>query len=228
MKYIIIGLGNFGGSLGSKLTSMGHEVIGVDKDMHKIEMYKDRITHSVCLEASSLPALSTLPIDEANEIIVAIGEDLGESIMITALLKQLKVKYITSRAITQIHRTVLEAIGVHNIILPEQDAAEQYAVRMTLPGTFNSLALTDDYSVYEIIAPEQFVGASLAEIDLQKNFDVQLIAVKKVFRKLTVMGSNTEDSKLIDISNQEYVVEKKDHLVILGHHHSIEKLLRIP
>lgn len=37
MKFIIIGLGNFGFALAEKLTQQGHEVIGVDKNIDKIE-----------------------------------------------------------------------------------------------------------------------------------------------------------------------------------------------
>ncbi len=37
MKFIIIGLGNFGFALAVKLAQLGHEVIGVDKQMDKIE-----------------------------------------------------------------------------------------------------------------------------------------------------------------------------------------------
>ena len=43
MKYIIVGLGNFGSSLATKLTSQGHEVIGIDIDMDKVERYKESI-----------------------------------------------------------------------------------------------------------------------------------------------------------------------------------------
>lgn len=33
MKYIIIGLGNYGGVLAEELSVLGHEVIGVDTNM---------------------------------------------------------------------------------------------------------------------------------------------------------------------------------------------------
>ena len=45
MKYIIIGLGNFGSSLAQKLTALNNEVIGVDIRMDRIESIKDKITH---------------------------------------------------------------------------------------------------------------------------------------------------------------------------------------
>mgnify|MGYP006189647447 CR=1 FL=1 len=49
MKYIIIGLGNFGAALGIRLTALGHEVIGVDNDMKKIDAVKDKMLRSAIL-----------------------------------------------------------------------------------------------------------------------------------------------------------------------------------
>lgn len=47
MKYIIVGMGNFGGFLAARLTELGHEVIGVDSSEVKIEQIKDKITHAI-------------------------------------------------------------------------------------------------------------------------------------------------------------------------------------
>ncbi len=60
MKYIIVGMGNFGAYLSIRLTEMGHEVIGVDSQMGKIDLIKDKITHSVNLNATDLSAVNTL------------------------------------------------------------------------------------------------------------------------------------------------------------------------
>jgi len=43
MKYLIIGLGNFGASLAEKLTMNGNEVIGVDNSMSKVDALKEKI-----------------------------------------------------------------------------------------------------------------------------------------------------------------------------------------
>ncbi len=50
MKCIIIGLGNFGIALAQRLTAMGYEVIGVDKDMDKVNGYKNSIKNTICLD----------------------------------------------------------------------------------------------------------------------------------------------------------------------------------
>ena len=41
MKYIIIGLGNYGGVLAVELSAIGHEVIGVDTNESRVEALKD-------------------------------------------------------------------------------------------------------------------------------------------------------------------------------------------
>ena len=38
MKYIIIGLGNYGGVLAEELSVLGHEVIGVDANEHRVDV----------------------------------------------------------------------------------------------------------------------------------------------------------------------------------------------
>ena len=66
MKCIIIGLGNFGMALAQRLTAMGYEVIGVDKDIDKVNAQK--AGHAGTLDPS---ASGVLPI--------ALGEALRQT-----------------------------------------------------------------------------------------------------------------------------------------------------
>ena len=81
MKYIVIGLGYFGSKLASNLTSMGHEVIGIDKHSERLDELKDSITTVMKLDSTSINALKSLPLNDADAVIVAIGEDVGSSIL---------------------------------------------------------------------------------------------------------------------------------------------------
>lgn len=51
MKYIIIGLGNYGGVLAEELSVLGHEVIGVDTNEHRVDVLKDKIATSFIIDA---------------------------------------------------------------------------------------------------------------------------------------------------------------------------------
>ena len=79
MKCIIIGLGNFGMALAQRLTAMGYEVIGVDKNMDKVNAYKDSIKNTICLDLNNEQAVRNLPLKEADLNIVTLGKDAGRS-----------------------------------------------------------------------------------------------------------------------------------------------------
>lgn len=98
MKFTIIGLGNFGLALAEKLTHLGHEVIGVDKNIQKIEDNKDKITHAICLDCSYQAAVNSLPLKNTDVVIVAIGEDVGANLLTTALMKKMDIPRLISRS----------------------------------------------------------------------------------------------------------------------------------
>lgn len=61
MKYIIVGLGNFGASLAQKLTVQGNEVIGIDNSAAKVDAYKEKISHTICMDSTDEFTVSGFP-----------------------------------------------------------------------------------------------------------------------------------------------------------------------
>lgn len=127
MKFIIIGLGNFGGSLAEKLTQQGNEVIGVDSRDEKVVALKDKLSHTICMNATDQSAITHLPLKNTDVVMVCIGEDEGANIMVTAHFKNLGVKRLISRSINPLHENVLQALGVNEIVRPEEETAERWA-----------------------------------------------------------------------------------------------------
>lgn len=123
MKYLIVGLGTFGASLGAKLTAQGNEVIGIDKNMNRVDSFKEKFSHTIRMDATDEYTVSGLPLKDTDVIIIAIGEDQGANIMATALFKNLGVKRLISRSINPLHQKVLKAIGVDEIVHPEEETA---------------------------------------------------------------------------------------------------------
>ena len=106
MKCIIIGLGNFGMALAQRLTAMG---------------YEDSIKNTICLNLNNEQAARNLPLKDADLNIVSLGKDAGASILTVAILKQNGAKRIIVRAISTLHKTVLEAMGITEIIQLEKN-----------------------------------------------------------------------------------------------------------
>lgn len=225
MKYIIIGMGNFGGFLATRLTELGHEVIGVDASEVKIEQVKDKITHSIIMDATDTETVKTLPYKDADAVIIAIGENVGASIMVTAIFKQLNVKRLISRSINDVHETVIKAIGVNEIVHPEEDSAERMAKRLQMKNVLDSLDLSDDYNVIEVKSPNRYVGMKLIETNLRKDFQVSVITIIREVERTNMFGNKSTIRKVAGVVSGETRIEQGDILVLFGLAKDIERIL---
>ncbi|WP_372950673.1 potassium channel family protein [Mariniphaga sp.] len=225
MKFIIIGLGNFGSSLAEKLTNMHHEVIGVDNQMEKVEAIKDKISLAVCLNSKDPESLNTLPLKNSDAVLVCIGEDEGASLITTAHLKRLKVHRLISRSVSTIHETILEAMGITEIVRPEEESAMRWAQRLTSSSFLDSFELTNDYSVVEMIIPEKFIGKTIGQIGFNKNYHVIVLTTMKQVKEQNSIGASKMVKKLYGTANAETLLKEDDVLVIYGHKKNIQRLL---
>lgn len=178
MKYIVIGLGRFGSKLASVLTEKGHEVIGIDHHAGRLDELKDVITTVMTLDSTNKNAISSLPLDDIDAVIVAIGEDIGASILTLTILKSLNVKRIIGRAISQIHFDILKQIGISEVVLPLEESARHVASMLQFENTLRLTAINDEYSIAEVRIPSEYSGHCLDTIDISGRFNLNLIAVK--------------------------------------------------
>lgn len=225
MKFIIIGLGNFGASLAIKLTEMGHEVIGVDKRTEKIEAVKDRLTFTIALDSTNLAAIKNLPVEESDVVIVAIGEDEGASILTTALIKQHNPKRLISRAITVLHHSVLEAMGVDEIVHPEEEAAYRLAKRLELHQIIDSFEISEKYSIYEINLPEDLVGKTVAETEFRQRYQMNIITIIRKKKRKNILGVTREVKDAIGVVTPDTILQEGDLLVVFAKKEDLDRFL---
>ena len=118
-KIIVIGLGNFGGNLAIALTKDGHEVFGVDKLASKVDAIHHKVQHAVGLDMTDELSIQYLPLEDADIVVIAIGENVGDSVTSTALIKKNFSGRIIVRSLNPIHTTILEAMEIGEIVDPE-------------------------------------------------------------------------------------------------------------
>lgn len=225
MKYIIIGLGNFGASLAEKLTAMGNEVIGVDNNMSKVEALKEKITHAINLDATDYTAVSNLPLKDTDIVIVGIGEDKGANIMATALMKQLHVRRLISRAVSPLQEMVLEAMGVDEIIHPEEETAERWSKKLNLEGVVDSFEITGEYSIVETEIPKEYDGRTLEDIGLKRNYNLIVLTTIKITSEKNQIGSKKKISNVQGVASARTKLYYGDIMVLYGNNKDIKKLL---
>lgn len=223
MKYIIVGLGNFGASLGEKLTSQGNEVIGIDNRMNKVDLFKEKISHTIFMDATDEYTVTGLPLKETDVVIIAIGEDQGANVMATALFKNFQVKRLISRAIDPLHEKVLVAIGVDEIVHPEEETAERWAKKLCLTNVVDSFELSDDFSIIEINIPEKYIGKTIREIQLRRNYNILALTTIKKTEIKSVVGKTRNEDKVQGVASPDTVLDENDILVIYGSNKDLRK-----
>ena len=226
MKFIIIGLGNFGGSLAQKLTEQGNEVIGIDTSMTKVDAYKEKISHTICMDATDEFTVSGLPLKDTDIVLVAIGEDQGSNLMTTALLKNFEVKRLISRAINPLHEKVLRAIGVDEIVHPEEETAERWAKKLCLNNVVDSFELNDDYSIIEAKVPVDYVGKTIREVSFKREFNLLVLTIIKKVEVKSVLGKTKTETQIQGVAGADNKLEPDDILVLYGSNKDLQKFLK--
>ena len=215
MKIVVIGLGNYGSAISKKLAEYGHEVIGVDNDNQKVEALKEKITYAITLDCSDETLLSSLPVQEADLVLVTIGEDIGSSLLITALLKKMNVKNIVSRATSPIHHIILEAVGVKKILNPEAESAERFATKVNFKNVVDILNLSENYIVMETMVPQKYIGRKISEIDFRKKFKINIITIKQGVLHPEHYDS-VHEGEIVGVISSDYEFQKNDLLILFG------------
>lgn len=225
MKYIIVGLGTFGASLAEKLTSLGNEVIGIDNKMEKVDALKEKITHTICMDATDEMTVSGLPIKDTDIVIISIGENSGVNIMVTALFKNLKAKRIISRSVDNLHEQVLTAIGIEEIVHPEEETAERWAKKLSMEGVVDSFEVSSDYSIIEIDIPLHYIGKTVEEVGFRKNHNLSLLTTIKNTKVNSLLGASKTVKKVQGVALPDLVLEKDVILVLYGTNENLKKFI---
>lgn len=220
MNIVAIGLGNFGASLAKILTSLGHDVLGVDQDLARVEYFKDSVANTICLDATDPHALRLLPIKEADVFVVCIGDDFGISVKIAALLKKFGVARVICRESSSIHLTVLNAIGIKETINPEYEFAKIMAHKLPLSGIQNMFSITDSFKIIDMIMPLFLIGKKNSVTNFRKETHLKIIALKRNHRLIYASAQATEIDDKIEIEFKE-----NDTLVMAGEIRDIKRFL---
>lgn len=225
MKYIVVGLGNYGGVLSKRLTELGHDVIGADQNKSRVDAMADELSATICIDSTDKDALATLPIDKADAVIVAIGENFAASIQTVALLKQLGTKSIIARGLNNLHIAVLQTLGVERVLFPEKEAAENLAQSLSLVEYRNSYKIDDNHYIFQINVPKSLVGVSVKESGMIEA-NLEVIAIKAPQTVKNILGQNHSKLAVVGTPNLQSTFAADDVVVIYGDIHDFDKYIK--
>lgn len=212
-QFAIIGLGNFGKYLATRLYEKGHEVLAIDKRPLPVQDIKDNVTKAVVGDATDRRTLEALDLIQVDVAVVSIGSVLSDSILATLNLIDIGVKSVMAKAISEEHGRILEKIGATEIFFPEKDLAVTTAERLHNPNMIDYLPFLEGFSIIELSPPEPFIGKRLWELDLINRYGVQVVAVKEII-----------PDRLNLVPTGKFVVKNSDILILMGPNDALEKL----
>jgi trk system potassium uptake protein TrkA len=220
--FAVIGLGRFGSSVARTLGEKGQQVIAIDKNEELVHDIMENVTKAVCLDAIDEKAVKSVGIQDVDVAICGIGTNVEASVIVTLLLKDLGIPVIVCKAVNESHKKALEKIGATRVILPERDMGARLANSLISMSdkVVEHIDLSADSSIIELIAPEEFIGKSLRELDMRTQYGVNVIAIK---RKEEAAGEGKEE-KINVVPQANDVVNKGDVLVVFGSNEDIESL----
>jgi len=213
MKFCVIGLGRFGKQVVKTLHENEAEVLAIDAQEQNIMAIKNYTAQAICVEIEDEATLEALGIDEMDVIVIGIGENFAQSMLIAAILKKRSTKYrVIARATGRVQKEIFKLIGVDQVICPEEETAIELADTLSYPFT-NLARLDDNFSVGLIATPAKFIGKTIAETQLYDKYGISCFAVK--------------NNDVYQSVNRDYVIVENDLLAVSGKNKKIESLLRL-
>ena len=210
-EFAVIGLGRFGANLALTLESQGYSVLGIDQSKDLVQRYADDVTQTVALDATDEDALRAVDIAAFDTVIVAIGSNFESNLMTLVALKQLGVRRVICKALSEKQREILQRVGADKVVQPEKDAGVQLARELTSPNAVAHIPLGHTHSISEIVAPHCLINQALRQSNLRGEYDVTVLVVKRG-EAMTLMPS------------AEFVVQPNDVLVVIGPNVGIRKV----
>jgi len=212
-KFVIIGLGNFGFYLAKSLFEEGREVVGLDREKERVQRLKEFCSYAVVGDATDKSVLESIGIEKGIAVIVSLGNNISASVLVTLYLKDLNVENIYVKIISEDHGRALERIGATEVIFPERDLAKKLAKTLLSPNLIDYIPLTEEYNIFEIAPPKEFIGKTLGEIRLRRKYNINILAVRGVVpEKITMNPDGT------------FMIKDSDILLGLGKPDDIEKI----
>ena len=211
---LLIGLGRFGRSIAEKLNEMNHQVMAVDRDEARVNDVLPLVTEAQIGDATNEAFLRSLGVDNYDVCFVAIGEDFQSSLETTSLLKELGAKKVVSRASRGVHRKFLLRNGADDVVYPEKQLAAWTAVRYTTDLVRDYIALDEEYAIYDLAVPDEWIGKTVGALDIRKKYSLNLLAARSEGRPSTVVNSET-------------VLQADQTILVLGRWKDVQKCFKL-
>ncbi len=216
LGFAVVGIGRFGSAVCRELIRNGADVLAVDSSERAIEELRqlEPSIEARVVDCTDEEAMRESGVLEMGTVVVGISEPIEASITTTLLAKDSEgsqVREVIARATSNLHEKMLKRVGADRVVFPSRMQGERLGLELVRPNLMERLELDDQTCIDEIKVPDEFVGRSLRDLNLRKNYLVNVLAAGPT-KGLTV---NPPAS---------YILEQDHVLVIMGLANDLKKL----
>ena len=209
----MIGVGRFGSSVIEELICSGADVLAIDNSQKAVDALRqiDPSIEARVVDCTDEEALRAAGVLDMNTVVVAMREPIEASVTATLIAKDApgsKVKQVIARATSDLHMKMLQRVGADRVVFPSKMQGHRLGMELVRPNLLDRLRLDDMNSIEEIRVPESFVGQSLRDLNLRKNYNISVLAVGPD-NNLTV---NPPASHVLETGQMIVVMGSSEHL----------------
>ncbi|NLD17407.1 MAG: TrkA family potassium uptake protein [Tissierellia bacterium] len=208
---VVFGAGRFGSALAKELFIEDIEVMVIDNDEEKIQEISPYVTTAIIADVLDEGAIKELGLSNFDVAVVAIGSNLEASIVAAVEAKEYDIPMIYAKAGTDMQSRILKKVGVDQVIYPEIELGERLARSISGKSIIEYIHFSEEYSIVEINAPQNWSGKSLKELDVRNKFNINIIAIRK--KNKTVVSPSASEK-----------IEKGDSLIVIGEDQYLRKM----
>ncbi|MFQ6539216.1 MULTISPECIES: potassium channel family protein [Aphanothece] len=207
-SFAVIGVGRFGSAVCIELSRAGADVLAIDNSQRAIDEL-NKIDPSITarvLESTDEEALRAAGVLDVTTVVVAMSEPIEVSITATLIAKDSegsRVQQVIARATNDLHMKMLQRVGADRVIFPSKMQGQRLGLELVRPNLLDRLRLDDRNSIEEIRVPGPFIGHSLRDLNLRKNYNVSVLAAGP-------------DNQLTVNPPASHVLQKGELLVVMG------------
>ena len=216
-SFLVIGLGRFGSNVAREFHEQGHDVLAVDNAMSAVQSVIDSryVANAMQIDAIDKSSLKKLEVEKFDAVVVAIGTNIEDSVLIAATLKELNVKKIVAKASASLHGMILEKLGVDKVVYPEAEMGRTVARQLLGQNFLEEFALNENFSIAEVPLPAEYESMTLADTDIRSKHHLNVLAIRRAGGHFNV--SPTPKTGF----------QKEDHLLVLGTSENIDAFRHI-
>lgn len=213
--FMVIGIGQFGKNLVSTLYNSDVDLLVIDKDINRLEEIEYMATQAVCADASKLEVLNQFDMKTFDGAIVASSHDLEFSVKTIMHLNEMGMPFIMAKATTDFEGRIFKKVGADKVIFPDREVGIRLGKEIALGNYYDSLELSDNYSITDLTIPDEWNGKSIIQLNLRKNYGLNVIGIRRQDELIVNPKPETEfcddDSIIVLGSNKDIQAYRKKY-----------------